>query len=222
MLSHWEQAPHGPVPTDQRRPEGSFHQSLHRNASKGWISSEIGGLSDNPPMSMSEKGSRWLWKVDVDDDASNQTVLESADTDLVVFDEWQLFHNRNYTVRFYAENGRIAPDDKRVALTIRSSSGAASELSASAGDRADSLDEMASIRSSLGDLPIVVAYALAPGPALLRRLTHAELVGWASDSEILVVENHQLVAVNVISGRRRQSGISVRSVADAFVVRRWP
>jgi hypothetical protein len=48
-------------------------------------------------------------------------------------------------------------------------------------------------------------------------LPHAYAVGWISDKEILVVENHLLVAYNVASGTRRRSTIKVADPSFVFV-----
>jgi hypothetical protein len=78
--------------------------------------------------------------------------------------------------------------------------------------------ELASIRRSLLEMPVVEIRAVRPQPALLLRLQHAELVGWASDHEVLVTEHRHLVGIDVITNARRESGIEVRSAEDASVV----
>jgi hypothetical protein len=42
-------------------------------------------------------------------------------------------------------------------------------------------------------------------------------VGWLNDKEILIVEEHLLVAYNVANGTRRKSNIHVDDVASAFL-----
>ena len=76
----------------------------------------------------------------------------------------------------------------------------------------------AAIRSSLSDLPMVEVVDVRPRPTRVLRLAHAELVGWASDSEVIVVEKGRLVGIDVLTKQQRESGIVVRSPADAFVV----
>ena len=46
---------------------------------------------------------------------------------------------------------------------------------------------------------------------------HATLVGWLSEKEILIVENHVLVAYNIASGARRKSDIKVEDPSSAFI-----
>jgi len=57
--------------------------------------------------------------------------------------------------------------------------------------------------------------ASSPGKPLV--LAHAYFVGWISAKEILIVENHLLVAYNVTSGARRKSNIKVDDPALVFV-----
>ena len=73
------------------------------------------------------------------------------------------------------------------------------------------------IRKSLADLPVVqVVSAVDPGKRL-GFLPHATLVGWLSEKEILIVENHFLAAYDVTSGARRKSAIRVDDPSFVFV-----
>ena len=51
----------------------------------------------------------------------------------------------------------------------------------------------------------------------LAYLPHASLVGWLSEKEILIVENHLLVAYDVAAGTRRKSAIKVEDPSLVFV-----
>jgi hypothetical protein len=48
-------------------------------------------------------------------------------------------------------------------------------------------------------------------------LPHAVLVGWISEKEILVVEDHVLVAYNVGTRQRRKSSVRVEDAARVFL-----
>jgi hypothetical protein len=48
-------------------------------------------------------------------------------------------------------------------------------------------------------------------------LPHAELVGWISDREILLVEGHILVAYNLAARTRRKSTFRVEDAAHVFL-----
>jgi hypothetical protein len=54
-------------------------------------------------------------------------------------------------------------------------------------------------------------------PRRLAFLPHAELVGWISDTEILIVEDRLLVAYNVARGSRRKSNIRVEDYEHVFL-----
>jgi hypothetical protein len=46
---------------------------------------------------------------------------------------------------------------------------------------------------------------------------HATLVGWISDKELLILEDHMLVVYDVGSGARRKSTVKVDDVAQVFL-----
>ena len=46
---------------------------------------------------------------------------------------------------------------------------------------------------------------------------HATLVGWISDKELLILEEHVLVVYNVGSGVRRKSTVKVDDAARVFL-----
>lgn len=73
------------------------------------------------------------------------------------------------------------------------------------------------VSKSIRDLPVVeVVRADAPSKpiALLR---HAALVGWMNDSEILIVENGVLAAIDVFKGNRRNSPVKVADESFVFL-----
>jgi len=63
---------------------------------------------------------------------------------------------------------------------------------------------------------VQVVSAVEPSKRLAF-LPHAVLVGWLSEREILMVENHFLVAYDIASGARRKSNIKVEDASSAFV-----
>jgi hypothetical protein len=54
-------------------------------------------------------------------------------------------------------------------------------------------------------------------PHRLAFLPHATLVGWINDKEILIVENHMLIAYDIANGSRRKSTISVQDYEHVFL-----
>ena len=54
-------------------------------------------------------------------------------------------------------------------------------------------------------------------PRRVAFLPHATLVGWISEKEILIVEDHLLVAYNVATGARRKSSVRVEDAGRVFL-----
>jgi hypothetical protein len=152
-----------------------------------------------------------------ENEISDQATWVSPETTQVVFDEWTSFKNRGYEVTFYVSDGRIAPGNRRVAYTIHATASAADSIPVSEGAQPQP-STLIRIRRSLKELPLVEVVEVRPGSSRLIRLPHAELVGWASDSEVIVIENGHVAAVDVTTRQQRRSDIPVRTAADAFVI----
>ena len=199
------------------------HHELWVRSTLGWRASEVGTWGDLPLLDVGANGSSWA-QADKDGGccgaenvSSNQMTFANSDTSVILFDEWSRFHNQNSEVSFFTATARIAPGSNRVAFTVHATASAAATLPPASGGHPDTL-ELPAIHRALAELPLVEIDEMQPGPVLLLQLTHAELVGWASDSEVVVVEKGRLVLVDVVTKRRRESGIAVRSAADATVV----
>jgi len=54
-------------------------------------------------------------------------------------------------------------------------------------------------------------------PRRLAFVPHAVLVGWISEKEILIVEDHLLAAYNVGTGARRKSTVRVEDAGRVFL-----
>jgi hypothetical protein len=78
-------------------------------------------------------------------------------------------------------------------------------------------EESERIRKALQDLPAVEVKSNEDSPRRTAFLPHAELVGWISEKEILIVEQHVLVGYNLTTGARRKSTIRVEDAAHAFL-----
>jgi hypothetical protein len=78
-------------------------------------------------------------------------------------------------------------------------------------------EESQRIRKALLDLPAVEVKSVEEVPRRIAFLPHAALVGWISDKEILIVEDHMLVAYGVASGSRRKSNIRVEDFEHVFL-----
>lgn len=215
FLTHWVEG----------QLESSYGPSfLCRTDGRGWSLRKVRAVGE-AFLDAVDRGSLWVESVGDggccgwDNVGSDRTVVASPETSTVLFDEWSRYGNPDYDVSFFVGSARIAPDHRRVALEFRAGARAGDSLRLSDQGRADS-PELASIQRSLAELPVVEVHTLGSRADPALRLTHAELVGWSGRRELLVVERGRLVGVDVRTGRRRQSGIAVRTAADAFLVRR--
>lgn len=148
--------------------------------------------------------------------SNDQTVLLSYGKTYIVFDEREQFKNPDYDVSFFTENAKLSPLASSVAMTIEASAKANSPIQLSEQGEANPVESQR-IHKALLDLPAVqVVNALEPTKRLAF-LPHAVLVGWLSEREILIVENHLLAAYDISSGARRKSTIKVEDASFAFV-----
>jgi hypothetical protein len=149
-------------------------------------------------------------------ESDDQTVLVREGHRVVLFDEFRRFGNQDYDVSFFTMKARLSPDGRQVALGIQADvvPGSDPRLAADGHENAEALK---AIRQALQDLPEVDVSAVETPDAPNRRIPHAELVGWLNDSEILVLEKGVLVAVDVATGDRRESGIGARRLEDVRI-----
>jgi hypothetical protein len=78
-------------------------------------------------------------------------------------------------------------------------------------------EESQRIRKALADLPAVLVKSVEDSPKQVAFVPHATLVGWLSDKELLIVENHVLVVYGVGSGVRRKSTVQVDDATRVFL-----
>jgi hypothetical protein len=86
------------------------------------------------------------------------------------------------------------------------------------GGHADSL-ELRRLRHALAEMPVTEVYEPGASRIPVRRILHAELVGWSNDREVLLLDRGRIVAVDVLTGGRRESPILASSAALTRVVR---
>lgn len=149
-------------------------------------------------------------------ESDDQTVLHLRGKKLTVFDELAAYKNPDYDVSFYTQNGKLAPNSRSVAITITATAKPSTPIQLAEQGQADP-EESQRIRKALMDLPAVEVKSIEDLPRRLAFLPHATLVGWINDKEILIVEDHLLVAYNAASGTRRKSNIRVEDAAHAFL-----
>jgi hypothetical protein len=101
-------------------------------------------------------------------------------------------------------------------MTIEASAKSSAPIQLSEQGEANPAESLR-IRKALVDMPAVEVVSAADPSKRSAYLPHAYLVGWISEKEILIVENHLLVAYNVVSATRRRSTIKVADPSFVFV-----
>jgi hypothetical protein len=148
--------------------------------------------------------------------SDDQTVLHLSGRNLTLFDELAAYKNPDYDVSFYTENGKMSPDLASVAFTISASSAANRPIQLAEQGQANP-EESQHIRKALLDLPAVEVKSVGDAPRRTAFVPRATLVGWIGGKEILIVEDHLLVAYNIATGARRKSSIRVSDAAHILL-----
>ncbi len=151
-----------------------------------------------------------------DNESSDMTILARNGRSVVLFNERERYANPNYDVSFFTSNAALSADVRFIAMTIVATAKPGADIRLSSEGKADDA-ELARIRRAIADLPAVEVLRLAEPPAQVFRAPRAVLVGWLSEKEILVVENHILMALDFTSGSRRGSQIRVPSETLVFL-----
>jgi hypothetical protein len=144
--------------------------------------------------------------------------LTSRNTSVTLSNTCGSVSTTNYDVGFTNTRGLLSPDGRRVALTLVGSAAPDAELPLREEGHADTL-EFRTLSHALAEMPATEIYEPGISTAPARRFHHAELVGWSSDREVLLLERGRIVAVDVVTGRRRESSVQASSAALARVVR---
>lgn len=148
--------------------------------------------------------------------SNDQTLIVADGKPRTIFDERDTYKNADYDVSFYTANARLSPDASRVAMTIVATSQSNKPIQLSEQGQANP-EESQGIRKALLDLPAVEVKTIEEIPHRVAFLPHASLVGWINDKELLILENHLLIAYNVGTGARRRSTIHVDEPARVFL-----
>lgn len=149
-------------------------------------------------------------------ESNDQTLLLVKGKSQVIFDELATYKNPDYDVSFFNSNAKLSPDLQSIAMTISATGEANKPIQLAESGQANP-EESQRIRKALVDLPIVVIKKLEEPGKQVAFLPHAILVGWLSDKELLIVEDHSLVVYNVGTGARRKSGVKVEDAARVFL-----
>jgi hypothetical protein len=148
--------------------------------------------------------------------SNDQTLLFSYGKKLVLFDEREQFNNPDYDVSFFTSNARLSPQLTSVAMTVVASAKSNLPIQLSEDGQGNPAESQR-IRKALTQLPEVQVVSATDPSKRTALLPHATLIGWLSEKEILIVENHVLIAYNLASGARRKSEIKIEDPSSVFI-----
>lgn len=148
--------------------------------------------------------------------SNDQTLILVNGKTKTVFDERATYENPDYDVSFYTSNARLSPELASVAMTIVATSQANKPIQLAQDGEANP-EESQRIRKGLAELPAVEVKSMQEPPGRVAFAPHATLVGWVSEKEILIVEDHLLVVYNVGTGARRKSSVRVEDAGRVFL-----
>lgn len=148
--------------------------------------------------------------------SNDQTLVLANGKSMPVFDEFATYKNSDYDISFFTSNAKLSPDQKSIAMTITATAQANKPIQLAEQGQANP-EESQHIRKALMDLPAVNVKRIEDAPKQLAFVPHATLVGWLSDKELLIVEDHVLVIYNVSTGARRTSTVKVDDPAQVFL-----
>jgi hypothetical protein len=148
--------------------------------------------------------------------SDDQTLVLSKGKKLTVFDELATYKNPDYDVSFYTSSARLSPQLGSVAMTIVSTAESNKPIQLAEQGQANP-EESQRIRKALTELPAIEVQSVEDTPRRLAFVPHATLVGWISEKELLIIEDHALAAYNVETGARRKSSVRVEDAAQVFL-----
>ncbi len=148
--------------------------------------------------------------------SNDQTLVLLNGKVRTVFDEQATYKNPDYDVSFYTSNARLSPELGFLAMTVVATAQLNKPIQLAEQGQANP-EESQRIRKALAELPAVEVTSMKEIPGHVATLPHATLVGWISEKELLIVEDHVLAAYNVATGARRKSSIRVEDVSRVFL-----
>ena len=148
--------------------------------------------------------------------SNDQTLVLVDGKTSTIFDEQATYKNADYDVSFYTSNARLSPDAGRVAVTITATTQSNKAIQLSEQGQANP-EESQLIRKALLELPAVEVKSVEDAPRGLTFVPHAVLIGWLNDKELLIIENHLLVAYNLGTGGRRRSTVKAEDGLHVFL-----
>src|SRR6266568_9593895 len=151
-----------------------------------------------------------------ENESSDQTLLLKNGKAVTLFDEFKQYQNQDYDISFFTSNAFLSPSGGLVAFTINATQPSGTEIRLSDSGKTNP-GALVQIQKALTELPAVEVVRVEDPEKPATRISRATLVGWINDQEILLVENDQLVAFNLLSSTRRVSRIKVIKPYYAFL-----
>ena len=148
--------------------------------------------------------------------SNDQTLAIAEGKSRILFDERAAYKNPDYDVSFFTANAKLSPGLGYVALTITATAQTNKPIQQSQEGQANP-EESQRIRKVLADLPAVEVKSMEDNPRRIAFVPHASLVGWISEKELLIVENHLLIGYNIEKGTRRKSTVKVDDAVHVFL-----
>jgi hypothetical protein len=170
-----------------------------------------------------ENGVTWIQRIPDtgccgwENESNDQTWLLRDSRKTLLFDERAQYENPNYDVSFFTQRALLSPDRSLVAMMISSSYGPGNkEMRIGSAGKEDPA-ELERVKKGLADLP---ALEIVTGAEPVRRvafLSHASLVGWLNDKEVLLVRDGLLATYHVGTGAERKSELKVADASHVFL-----
>ena len=148
--------------------------------------------------------------------SNDQTLVLVNGKMRTVFDERENYKNPDYDASFYTSNAKLSPESASLAMTIVSTAQANKAIQLTESGEANP-EELVRIRKGLAELPAVQVTSMQESPGKAVFLSHTTLIGWINEKEILIVEDHLLVAYNIATGARRKSSLRVEDAGRVFL-----
>ena len=148
--------------------------------------------------------------------SDDQTVAHVSGKTDTVFDEGAAYKNSDYDVSFFTSNAKLSPDVSSVAMTITATTTVDKAIQLAQDGQANP-EESKLIRKALAALPAVEVKSLEDSPKRVAFVPNAVLVGWISEKELLIVQDHALVGYKVATGARRKSTVRVEDAGRVFL-----
>jgi hypothetical protein len=148
--------------------------------------------------------------------SNDQTLVLRDDKKTVLFDEQATYKNPDYDVSFYTPNAKLSPELGYVAMTVGSTAQANKPIQLAEDGEANP-EESQRVRKALPEMPAVEVKSMEDAPRRVAWVPHAVLVGWISEKEILIIEDHLLVIYSVGTGARRKSSVRVEDAGRVFL-----